>query len=407
MANWGDMEFAEIRQKQVLLPKDENGREICVYEMRNVVPVGLPFYPNTKLHALYSGVTINPIKEQIMSLGENVPSVEVKPEGKYTKSEQDPVFFFVYNTDNYFHFVYDTLPYLISFLTLKKQIPNLRLLMGQPYPRESFYRFVTELLDIVGIAKNDIRLIDMQTRYSRLYVSTSYTHDFDSNLPPRKEIYNLYGDIVAAVKKQHNPLPSSNIYVSRRTWIHNDVSNIGTNYTTRRKLMNEDQLVAMLHNRGYKEVFTEQLSTVDKVLAFDSARIVVGAIGGGMCNALFSPNDTSLVVLVSPTFMDKHQRFEHSFTGKNTTYFTKASHAESGYWKRHMRVRNTITGWVGEIEEVNGSTLVMSYTDVPVAGWNSELTLKRASVHMQDCVRLDNGLNCNWTIDLKELQNVL
>ena len=42
----------------------------------------------------------------------------------------DPVFFFIYNTDNYYHFIYDTLPYLITYNHLKSDISNLKLLMN-------------------------------------------------------------------------------------------------------------------------------------------------------------------------------------------------------------------------------------------------------------------------------------
>ena len=39
------------------------------------------------------------------------------------------------------------------------------------------------------------------TLYKDLYISTSYTHDFDSNLPPRKEIFDFFYNMVEIVKK--------------------------------------------------------------------------------------------------------------------------------------------------------------------------------------------------------------
>ena len=108
------------------------------------------------------------------------------------KFESECLFYFIYNTDNYFHFVYDTLPYLISFMEMKKTKPKLKLLMNYPNPnKKEHYRFVSEFLDILGITDNDIKIIDENTEYSSILVSTSYTHDFDSNLPPRNEIYDL------------------------------------------------------------------------------------------------------------------------------------------------------------------------------------------------------------------------
>ena len=40
-----------------------------------------------------------------------------------------PLFFFIYNTDNYFHFLYDSLPYLISFFELKKYLIFINILL--------------------------------------------------------------------------------------------------------------------------------------------------------------------------------------------------------------------------------------------------------------------------------------
>ena len=45
-------------------------------------------------------------------------------------------------------------------------------------------------------------------------------------------------------------------------------SGIGTNYTQRRKLVNEDDLVDKLIKEDYVEVFTERLSTIEKIAYF-------------------------------------------------------------------------------------------------------------------------------------------
>ena len=39
-----------------------------------------------------------------------------------TKVETSPVFYFVYNCANYFHWIYDTVPYLYSFFELKNTV---------------------------------------------------------------------------------------------------------------------------------------------------------------------------------------------------------------------------------------------------------------------------------------------
>ena len=83
-------------------------------------------------------------------------------------------------------------------------------------------------------------------------------------------------------------------------------------------MVNEDELVEILVRNGYVEVFTESLSTVDKIKLFYNAESIVGAIGGGICNVLFSKDSTNLLALISPTFLDVNSRFIFSLNNVNT-----------------------------------------------------------------------------------------
>ena len=237
-----------------IFPIDENGRKIDLYKFENCLFTGLNlYYPNTLIK--FENELVLPTLERTMSLKSG--TIYEKFNMNFDYYEKDcknscniPLFFFIYNTDNYFHFLYDSLPYLISYLHLKNSIPHLKLLMQYPNEQKTtFYPFINEFLEILNIFKEDIILVDEDTLYSEIYVSTSYTHDIDSNLPPRKEIYDFYQNIVSIVKKKYiytNVSTPQKIYVSRRTWLHNNFSNIGTNYTTRRRLVNEDEIVQSL-----------------------------------------------------------------------------------------------------------------------------------------------------------------
>ena len=100
-----------------------------------------------------------------------------------------PVFFFIYNFDNYYHFLYDTLPYLYTYLELKKNIPKLKILINYPNKNmKKLYRFNIELLEKILDLKNIIYHNDNNI-YKECYVSSSLTHGGYSNNPPRKEVY--------------------------------------------------------------------------------------------------------------------------------------------------------------------------------------------------------------------------
>jgi hypothetical protein len=383
---------------------DKNGREINFYRVVDVVPCGLSmFYPN--LMFINSGNTVyKPIKENTMSLknAKIDSSVEYKFNNP-TKEVRDPVFFFVYNTDNYYHFIYDTLPYLISFFEIKKEIKNLKLLMNYPNNfKNSFYKFVEEFLELLGIKNSEIIIVNKETKYKEVYISTSYTHDLDSNLPPRIEIYDFYKKISEKVKSSSET--PKKIYISRRSWLHGDVSNMGTNYTNRRKLENEDELVQFLESLGFVEVFTEKLSTYEKINLFKNCEEIVGPIGGGLCNVLFSNPDTKLIPIISPFFLKINERFLYSFSNIKTYIFDKVEHVEKTTFKKYMRVK--CGNIIGEITEVSDNTLEIQYNDSPIAGWNSEGSYKKTIVNCSDCIKLDDGLNSTFKVDLNKFKQI-
>ena len=400
-------ELSELNTFKKLLKEDTNGRKIDIFKISEVIPFET-FYPNCLFKGMVNNqyTFIKPIDERVMSLNIDTDSemddiyVDIK------NSYHDPLFYFIYNTDNYYHFIYDSLPYLISYLELKKEISNLKILMNYPnYSKKEFYRFVSEFLQILNITSDDIIIVDKNTKYDEIYISDSFTHGKDSNLPPRSEIYDLYRKMVSIVKELKlvgEELPKK-IYISRRTWLNNDTSNIGTNYTTRRKMECEDELVDILVSNGYTEIFTETLSTIDKILLFDQASDVIGSIGGGLCNILFSKKGCRLISICSPTFLDVNNRFKFCFTNVETLYYENSFHIENDYWKKWMRVK--CENIVGEIEEVLDDSLIVSYTDNIVAGWNSEMEYKKVKLKKNECVALDHGLNSNWSLDINKFRN--
>jgi len=396
----------EVKEHYNLYPMDCNGRSINIYTVKDAVFLKeFYYYPDVIVYSHETLESYRLINEIVMSL----KNVEHKPlKGvevpKYTKTERNPVFFFMYNIDNYFHFIYDTLPYLISYFKVKKDIPELKLLINHSdSSKSSLYKFVTEFLAMLGIAENDMLFVDSDTKYSNVYVSNSYTHDIDSNLPPREEVYELFRDITNKI----SPIQSTpnKIYVSRRSWIHADYSNIGTNYTTRRKMQNENELVEYLKTRGFVEIFTENMSTMEKLSYFMNAETVVGAIGGGLCNVLFSNEKCKLVSINSPEFLNVNKRFEHTFKNVKHVPFDFTYHTENAKFKLYMRVK--VGDTIGEIIELDRNIAVIAYSDTAIAGWKNDHSYKTKRVDINNCEPLDNGLNSEWKIDIEKFRDII
>ena len=402
--------LTNIESSDLFLGKDENGREIRIYDLANVMLVGENlFYPNALVMTLDHNSLFMPLEENIMSLkGIKESDTFESPKENTSSTYSEPVFFFVYNVDNYYHFIYDTLPYLISYFHLKKTHPKLKLLISKANSEQKeFYEFVLNMFSILEIPSEDLLMAKSNTLYKQVFVSSSYTHGRDSNLPPRAEVYDFFEKIKQVVcRKLSGDTYPEKIYISRRSWTHNNLSNIGTNYTTRRKLVCEDDLVRRLEENGYKEIFTENLSMVEKIKLFSSVKEIIGPIGGGLVNVLFSSEDTKLLVISSPTFFDVNSRFKFCFKSPNTRYYNKTSHVEPSGLKRFMRVE-TIDSKVGEIIDISGNNVTIKYSNSSVAGWNNDYKFKESVYLRNQLTSLDDGLNSNWTLDIEEMLEFL
>jgi hypothetical protein len=385
------------------LPTDKNGRSISIYNLDQAELVGDIFYPNALVYSHLENVLYNPINERTMSLGDNKRTDFLWSPRNRVDIVETPVFFFLYNTDNYYHFVYDTLPYLISYFEAKKTYPDLKLLITKPNPNVDIYPFVAEFLELAGVKKEELLFAQRDITYNKMLVSDSYTHGHDSNLPPRLEIYSFLQSLTKKVEEVESY--GKKIYVSRRSWIHNDTSNIGTNYTNRRKLENEDKLVAFLTSLGYNELFTELLSTKEKLGVFKQATCVVGAIGGGMCNTLFSPSETRVECIVSPYFLDINARFRYCFNS-NTRYWTDTKHTEKGKFKKYMRVKFE-GNKIGEINDINGNQATVAFAESTVSGWNSSVAWNLKQININELEKIDDGLNSEWSMNLEVFQENL
>ena len=401
---------------------DETNRNIGFSLLNNVFIIGRNyFYPNVLL--LSEEKIISPYDEKIMSLNKD----SFYDNNKYYLNIDSkigsiiinkPVFFLIYNFDNYYHFLYDTLPYLFTYLYLKKNIPDLKLLLNYPNKNlEKFYKFNTDFLEkIINI--NDIIIHNENYKYKKIYISTSLTHGGFSNNPPRKEIYQIYDLIKNNIKYENINEKYINsykkfkkIYISRRTWINKDNSNLGTDYTTRRKMINEDELVEKIINNGFTEIFAENLNSDEKIYLFSNAEIICGSIGGGMANLLFSKNETKSVVFITPFFLDINYRFKYSLEHTNITYFDNIiTYKENNKIPLYCRVKiiNEKSKYFekyGEIIEYDKDKdkYLVNISNNDVAGFNNNIKFDNDFFNDIEFVLLDKGLNSPYIIDINKL----
>jgi len=309
----------------------------------------------------------------------------------FISAKRGKYFFFIYNTDNYFHFLYDSLPMLLDYLRLREdpEFAGIQLLMSPTHKCP----FVYDCLQLLGITSDDIEHACIGFQYECVVVVNSYTHDGQSNDPPHSDIKEIYAKLKAAAFKMPIETPKK-FYVSRRSWIHGDVSNIGTNYTTRRKMMVEDELVEKLREKGYVEVFCEKLSMAQKIQYFANATHIVGAIGGGMCNLVFALPSCNVVSINSPEFDTINRRFLYTMDHTHLTQYTDTQTVSPLY--RRARVGEMI----GEVVEVRDGDVQLEIGDG--VSWNHSDTHSRVWVSESEVEYLDKGLNSPWHFEVNK-----
>jgi hypothetical protein len=164
--------------------------------------------------------------------------------------------------------------------------------------------------------------------------------------------------------------------------------------------------VSFIINQGYEEVFTETLSTIEKIELFSNAEEIVGPIGGGICNVLFSKENTKLYVINSPYFLDINQRFKYSFMNVDYQIFMDSEHTENSEFKLFMRVKSN-DGIIGEIIEIKNDNITIIYQDSTTSGWNDNVDYKKIIINSNLCKKLDNGLNSPWRFNLTKFKITL
>jgi hypothetical protein len=366
--------------------REPAGRERKLWKYTNVRLTGSDlYYPNVLLHT--DDTLLFPICETTMSLqtGNLYKDSEFSiPEVAITQEETTPVFFFIYNTDNYFHFLYDALPILQQYDS------SMKLLV---HPKHE-YPFFEDCLSLIGISKDKLVYATDFTLYHTVYVASSPTHEGMPNDPPRNDIWEFYERMKINAYKDRIPTPPK-FYVSRRSWIHGNTTNIGTNYTTRRKLMVEDQLVNELEKKGYKEVFCELLTMKEKIQYFGNATHIVGAIGGGMCNLVFSKPSCYVYSIHSPEFDTINRRFLFTMQHTQLKTYTNTYPVSSLY--RRIKLPEGF----GEIIRREGNR-IWAHVNKEGVTFQQEDSFPIVECDIDSVSFLDKGLNSPWSFDVND-----
>ena len=402
----------------LLKEKDKNERIIAYKKYSSIQIIGRNFYyPNVLLLDEKKEI-INPYDEKVMSLNKetfydnNIYEDEIT-EIKNKQIINENVFFFIYNFDNYYHFLYDTLSYLYTYFELKKKYNDLKLLVNYPNKdKNEFYRFNTDFLYKL-INQKDIIIHNKNNIYKSIFISTSLTHGGLSNKPPRNEIFEIYKKLkrninIHNIDEKYKNI--KNIYISRRTRLNDDKSNIGTDYTSRRKMVNETELVEELKKYEFEEIFAENLNSDEKIYLFSNAEKIIGSIGGGVANLLFSNKNTKSYIIISPYFLDINYRFKYSLDNTDIQYFdnTEVVKKDNSKYSNYIRVKiinkeSLYYNKIGELIDFENNLYKIALSNNDVAGFNNKIKFEEILFEEKDFTAIDKGLNSPYYFNYSRL----
>ena len=206
---------------------------------------------------------------------------------------------------NYYHLILDGLGQLSHYFDLKKQIPDLKLVLNQsPKKLATHPPFVTELLDLFEI---DYEYTDENIMYDTVYFGDTLNQDArGKRVTPADKQYELLHELIDRAKNTATAPQHERVYLSRRAHANpmlNRKDVIGEDNTVKRGLVNEDEVVDILTNLGYTEVFGENYTLAEKIVLFSAMKKYISAAGAGVTNILWTmPNAVSVGGIHTPGF---------------------------------------------------------------------------------------------------------
>jgi len=188
------------------------------------------------------------------------------------------------HSDNYGHWIVDVLPKMQGLLELF-DLSTLRFLVSATASAEMQQVYVDSLAQLGVPSEHVLPLEDTNTRVSRLVYPAPITNPLATKSLRSMRWLERYGRSVARSRDEGAQDPVK-LYVSRAGYF-------------RRRLTNEEEVVERVVARGYQVVSPERLPFDEQVSLFTRASHVVGPMGAGVTNLVFSPPRVRLFALAT------------------------------------------------------------------------------------------------------------
>jgi capsular polysaccharide biosynthesis protein len=204
---------------------------------------------------------------------------------------QDVMFIGSAGSFNYGHWLIDDMPMLAGCSALGANSRELKILMSG-YSGEINGVKIDSIDLILSPAKNaSVLFLDTNTAYhidNLYYVTPSSYHPYSKNP-------TALNFVKAAIsEKLYNELPqhsAKKLFVNRKS-------------SSTRNIANNEEVKSYMLARGYEEIFPEELTAKQQLLAFYTASDVVGVMGASMATAFMSPENSHICHLAPSGWLE-------------------------------------------------------------------------------------------------------
>ncbi len=197
--------------------------------------------------------------------------------------------------DNYYHFLIEALPSIISLLASEDLNERSVVVSGILHSNMlSAFNFITFPMKISLLQLSEMRcvtadevVITPDSAYGAHLIKGGVSDEYVFNKNNLRELRNFF----KASKYYYTGIPNRRLFVRRRS--------------PRRDLANSHSLEMIAKVHGFDIVDPGELSFFDQITLFSSASVVCGPTGAWVANMLFSASDTEYIIFYPNTYQPK------------------------------------------------------------------------------------------------------
>jgi capsular polysaccharide biosynthesis protein len=194
--------------------------------------------------------------------------------------------------DNYYHFLIEALPSIISLLASEDLNEHSVIVSGKLHSNMlSAFNFVTFPMRISLLQLSELRyvtadevVVTPDSAYGAHLTKGGISDKFVFNKDNLRELRYFF----KASKHYYTGMASRRLFVRRRS--------------SRRDLTNSHSLEMIAKSHGFEIIDPGELSFFDQVTLFSSASIVCGPTGAWIANMLFSASNTEYIIYYPNTY---------------------------------------------------------------------------------------------------------